>query len=154
VGLGVATLVADPPSIRALLPLLRDALAPGERVLVVRPEGPPSALAAALRQDGASVDEVGAYRNVPSSVVGEVASSVIAGAFDVVIFTAPSTLRRLLEESGRLAPALSAALSALRIVAIGPTTAEAIAEAGLSVAAVAATPAEPEIVAAVLGAVG
>lgn len=151
-GLGRALVVADPPRVRGLLPLLRQSVAPGERVLVLQPEGDSSGLAAELRRGGAAVDEVVAYRNVPSSRVAEVAASLVSSAFDIVIFTAPSTLRRLLELDVPCSSALLAALAAIRVVAIGPTTAAALAAAGVPVAAVAATPAEADIVAAVLAA--
>ena len=70
--------------------------------------------------------------------------------FDVVVFSSPSTFRRLLEAAGGAAPDLLLALRRTAIVAIGPVSADALRQARLAVSAVAAEPSDDGIVRAVL----
>jgi uroporphyrinogen-III synthase len=115
-------------------------------VLVVRPEVARPTLTDALRVCGARVETVVFYRNVPASGLEAVAREVCAGRFDVVVFTSPSTLDRLLDAGSAATLQLKAALGRARLVAIGPVTAEAIEQAGLVPAAVAPEPTDEAVV--------
>jgi uroporphyrinogen-III synthase len=117
----------------------------GARVLVVRPEGMPGTLAATLRAAGAVVDEAPLYRTIASEYAGALADAAIAGAFDSVVFTAPSSLDLWIEAAGARRGALFGALTHLARVAIGPTTAGRLAALGLAAQATAADPSEDAV---------
>lgn len=93
----------------------------GKRILLPRAQEAREVLPAALRERGAEVEVVAAYRTLPSE--GE------PGEVDLVAFTASSTVRgfhRLVEDPGRYPAA-----------AIGPITAATARELGFPVRAVA-----------------
>jgi len=142
-GTGVTVdLVAADPRSAGLAEALKPHLASGTRVLLVRPEGGPGLLAAALRSQGARVDEAPLYRTIASDLARPLAARAIAGEFAGVVFTAPSSLDLWLDAAAERAPALSAALSRLKRIAIGTTTAAALEERGLPPHTVAARPDE------------
>jgi uroporphyrinogen-III synthase len=102
---------------------------------IARPE-----LGAGLREQGARVDVVTAYRTVPGPGVASLVTALRAGDVDAITFASPSALRYLLDGCGAydLAPGeLLALLASVALVAIGPTTAAALRDAGLAVAAIA-----------------
>ena len=72
-------------------------------------------------------------------------------AYDVIVFTAPSTLHRLLEGGWCSRSQSVRALGRTAIVAIGTVTARAVEDEGLRTAAVAASPTDDGIVEAVTG---
>jgi uroporphyrinogen-III synthase len=80
-----------------------------------------------------------------------VAELVSRGRYDVIVFTSPSTLQRLLEGGWCSRSQLIRALGAASIVAIGQLTARSIEEVGLRAAAVAARPTDDGIVEAITG---
>jgi uroporphyrinogen-III synthase len=121
---------------------MRDRARSGERVLLVRPEEARPVLARQLEDLGLRVEAVPFYRNVPAVDVERVARDVMAGRYDAVVFTAPSTLRRLLEGVGERQGELRQALAAIALVAIGEVTAGAIERHSFAVAAVAAEPSD------------
>jgi uroporphyrinogen-III synthase len=121
---------------------LRDEVRPGQRVLLVRPEETRPVLIRRLEELGLRVDAVPFYRNVPAADLASIATDVRRGRYDAIVFTAPSTLRRLLEGAGGRAAELRAALGGIALVAIGPVTAEAIEAESLTVAAVASEPSD------------
>ena len=97
------------------------------------------ALADGLRQAGWEVEQVAAYTTVTADahdLLPGLASTWATGGVDVVVLTAPSTTRAVLELLGP--PPQGTGL-----VAIGATTAAATRELGLMVAAVAPSP-KPE----------
>jgi uroporphyrinogen III methyltransferase/synthase len=143
-GVRVACVAAEAHS-EGLASSLRSRLPEGARVLVVRPEGTPGLLAAALRAGGAHVDEAPLYRTVASQGAPQLAEEAIAGTFAAVAFTAPSSLDLWLDAAGPRREALAGALARVARVAIGPTTAAHLAASGLSAAAVAASPDEGAI---------
>ena len=109
---------------------LASALGPGTgRVLLPRVEGAPQATVRSLEEEGWTVDEVVAYRNV----VPDAASSTLRGAdFDAVTFASGSAARNFV----MLYPDLAAG----KVVAcIGPRTAEEAGRAGLQVDVIAPT---------------
>jgi uroporphyrinogen-III synthase len=138
-------LVATDASSAGLAAALAPLLAPGARLLVVRPEGASGPLVGLLTAAGARVEQAPLYRTIASEHAAGLAASAIAGEFAVVVFTAPSSLDRWLEAAGERRDALAAALAQLRRVAIGPTTAARLAGAGLPAHAVAETPSEGSI---------
>lgn len=144
VGIGVAVVAAE-ASGAGLAATLGPLLNEGVRVLVVRPEGAPGPLVSALAASGAGIDVAPLYRTVASDRAAALASAAIEGAFAAVVFTAPSSFDRWLDAAGARRAALLAALSKTARVAIGPTTAAHLAEAGLPADAVASAPTEDAI---------
>ena len=102
-----------------------------------------------LAGTGATVDAVPFYRNVPAADVAAIARDVLEGTYDVVVFTAPSTLARLLEAGAGGAAPVRAALRRMAVVAIGEVTAAACRQASVPVGAVADEPSDDGIVRAV-----
>ncbi|HMO30095.1 uroporphyrinogen-III synthase [Enterovirga sp.] len=92
-----------------------------------------------LASKGASVDRVLAYRYASHEEDRRVAAMIdemAAGRVDLIAFTSRPQVRRLREAAasqGR-AEALEQAMRVVRIAAIGPVVAEAVAEAGWTVA--------------------
>jgi uroporphyrinogen III methyltransferase/synthase len=126
---------------------------PGERVLLPRADIARKVLPEALRQMGAMVDEVTAYRTVVQSPEGsrgtgpgggrggvtpgaeKVRAMLEAGEIQIITFTSSSTVRnfvRLLE-----APDLGRLLSGVKTACIGPVTADTARELGIRVDVVA-----------------
>jgi uroporphyrinogen-III synthase len=113
----------------------------GRRVLlphsdIARPE-----LADGLRERGATVDAVVAYRTLPGPGAAVLLDALRQGAVDAVTFASPSAVRGLLaglQAKGLSSEAARELLAGVALVAIGPTTAAALRDAGLPVAEVAA----------------
>jgi uroporphyrinogen-III synthase len=101
-----------------------------------------SAVADGLRSSGHDVTAVEAYRTVLRQPVGE-ERDVLDAAAAVVLASGSAAIA--LADAGGVPGA---------VVALGPVTADAARDAGLSVAAVAASPADDDVVAAVADAVG
>ncbi|MCL2455419.1 MAG: uroporphyrinogen-III synthase [Micrococcales bacterium] len=120
---GVEPLVPDPAGGAVeLVPPLAEAAA-GTRVLVVRGDLARPTLVDGLRAAGTAVDEVVVYRTV--RVTGDRGSRTMPSVDDVVV-TSPSAVDGLLA-------ALGAPPARVRVVCLGPTTAEAAEAAGLRV---------------------
>jgi uroporphyrinogen-III synthase/uroporphyrinogen III methyltransferase/synthase len=103
-------------------------------VLLPRPaEGRPELLAG-LEAAGAAVTAVEAYRTVPAPPerLAPLADWLLAGEVDAVAFASPSAVRAVCAALGPRA----AALGRVTLGVIGPTTADALREAGLPVAVV------------------
>lgn len=116
----------------ALAAAILEAMEPdGARILLPRAAGAREVLAATLREAGAEVDEVAAYR---TERVAEDAASMRemlrAGRVDWLTFTASSTVRSFAELVGR-------EQGSARVAAIGPITAGTARERGFRVDAVA-----------------
>jgi uroporphyrinogen-III synthase len=144
-----ADLVAPDPRSEGLARALERSVAPGERVLLVSPERSRPVVPDALRALGASVERVVFYRNVPAPGLAALGEEIRGNRFDVVVFSSPSTLQRLLEAGESDADALLSALGRSRPVAIGPVTARALRDAGLVPAAVADEPSDDGVARAV-----
>jgi len=138
---GRPTLVPDEFVAEALIACLSDA-APlwGRRVLLPRANIAREALEVGLREEGAIVDQVVAYRTTSAAPPPGLLEQMRAGAVDAVTFTSSSTVRGLLEMLGPEAEALRGTV----IVCIGPITAATAREAGF----------EPQVVATVYTAGG
>ena len=109
----------------AELPLER-----GDRVVLLRSDIGRRALATGLAARGADVRDVAAYRTLESADPDAVAAA-LATAPDAVTFASPSAVR------GFVSAADLAALAGIRLVAIGPVTAQALLPFGLHADAVA-----------------
>jgi uroporphyrinogen-III synthase len=111
---------------------LAAAMAPrmrGRRVLVPRAEEGRVELLEGLAAAGAEVVAAPCYRTVlaPPEVVAPLGDAVGDGRVDAVAFASPSAVKAVVEGLGRRA----ALLSRCTLAAIGPTTAAALAAAGL-----------------------
>ena len=122
----------------------------GDRVLLVRPEsGARDLLPRVLEAAGAKVDAVPLYRTVATPDCVSLATDVLAGCYDVAVFSSPSTFLRLLDGAGAGRARLVEALQTLRTVAIGPVTARAMAAEGVAADVVAGSPTEDAVATAV-----
>ena len=92
------------------------------------------ALASGLAELGASVRRVAAYRNIRPADATAKARAILQAGVDMVTFTSSSTVRNLLEIIGDD----RSLLDNCAIACIGPITAAAAADAGLSVDIIAA----------------
>ncbi len=102
----------------------------GRRILLPRAEIAREALAVALRQRGAQVDEVASYRTLQTEPDAQAMAELQRGV-DAILFTSSSTVRGYVELAGR-------ATGSAVIACIGPITAQTARELGLRVDAVAA----------------
>jgi uroporphyrinogen III methyltransferase/synthase len=112
----------------------------GKRILLPRADIARQALATGLRERGATVDEVAAYRTVHAGESTPLADLLSGGTVDAVTFTSSSTVRYTIEgmvEAGLDRATATDLLNQTAIVCIGPVTAATAAELGLRVAAVA-----------------
>ncbi len=116
--------------IAALGPLLSD----GSRVLLPRAEVAREVLPRSLREAGAEVDVVTAYRNVPPepTALTRIIELVNPEEIDAVLFTSSSTVDNLCDALGEQA---AARLGAIELFSIGPITTKTAAERGLRIAA-------------------
>ena len=123
--------VAQTSSGEALAAELRDRIS-GTTVLLPRSDRADDRMPALLREAGANVVEVVAYRTtMPESFDPAILESARRGEVNVIVFASPSAF-----ENFRVAitPANAAELSKeMQFAAIGPTTAAAIREAGIQV---------------------
>ncbi len=127
-GLGVRV---DVPAVEYRPEMMVEALSAsgrlvGSHVLLPRGEGAREVLADILRNAGANVHEVGAYRTVPI-VVGDprepdIYKMLLEKEIDVVAFTSASTVRDYVELYG--ADPLADLLASTSVACIGPVTAE------------------------------
>ena len=116
----------------ALARELREDVA-GKKVLLPRSDRAADELPAALRAAGAAVRDVVAYRTVvPEASDGDALARIRGGEADVITFASPSAFHQFVDLLG--ADKLPALAQRVKFAAIGPTTAGAIREAGLTVA--------------------
>lgn len=106
-------------------------LVPGDRVVLLRSDIGRRALATGLAARGANVRDVAAYRTLESADPDAVAEA-LSDRPGAVTFASPSAVRGFLAA----VPDVSA-LAGIRLVAIGPVTADALVPFGLRAAAVA-----------------
>ncbi|MGH0035211.1 MAG: uroporphyrinogen-III C-methyltransferase [Myxococcota bacterium] len=123
----------------ALLEVLARAVDPrGRRFLLPRSQLGRDTLATGLREAGAEVDAITAYRTLrPEIDADDLRARIRDGAIDVLTFTSPSTVQHLLEWLDE--PARAAARRCT-IAAIGATTARALEREGFEVTVVPARP--------------
>jgi uroporphyrinogen-III synthase len=103
----------------------------GKRVLLPRADIASKKLPDALRERGALVEEVVAYRTIiPPGLTPDRLQPIFRGA-DLITFTSPSTIRNLAEALG--VEFLKQSTSGLKVACIGPVTVEAAKELGVHV---------------------
>ena len=100
----------------------------GRRVLLPRADIGREETAEALREAGALVEEVIAYHTTPAAP-DPAGLAALRGKVDAVTFTSPSTVRNFVTLVGPGAPAL---LARSLVACIGPVTAAAVTELGLT----------------------
>jgi uroporphyrinogen-III synthase len=123
--------VATNHTAHSLAKELRDSLA-GGMVFLPRSDRAGDHLAIALREGGAQVTDVVAYRTVAPEAPDQAVLDRIRGAeIDVTIFASPSALHNLDGFLG--AGELATLAERVQFAAIGPTTARAMREAGVRV---------------------
>jgi uroporphyrinogen-III synthase len=108
----------------------------GTRILLPRADIARDTLAIGLRERGASVDALAAYRTVPGPGARALAEPLRARTIDALTFTSSSTVRYLLDglaTAGLARSQARALLNAAAIICIGPVTAATATEAGLRV---------------------
>jgi len=111
-----------------------------QRILLPRADIARELLAIGLRDRGAQVDEIAAYRTVPGDGAAELARHIEANAVDAITFTSSSTVRYTLDGLEQIGIAREKGvtlLSQIVIVCIGPITAATARDEGLRVDAVA-----------------
>ncbi|HVB87837.1 MAG TPA: uroporphyrinogen-III synthase [Candidatus Dormibacteraeota bacterium] len=123
--------VAENRTGESLVGELRDKLA-GCRVLLPRSDRGDARVPFALREAGATVTEVVAYRTLaPDKLNPEILGRIVRGDVDCVVFASPSAFRNFSKSIGR--EAANKIAESVHFAAIGPTTARAIREAGARV---------------------
>jgi uroporphyrinogen-III synthase len=109
----------------------------GAKVLLPRSDRANPDLPAALKQLGAQVTEVIAYRTLRPAAMGQDAlKKVVNGQADAILFFSPSAVQHFAEIVG--AGQFHQIQDMLAITAVGPVTAKALREAGVQRAVVAA----------------
>ena len=112
----------------------------GSRILLPRADIARQTLATGLRERGAHVDEVAAYRTVHAGGGTSLAALLSTNSIDAVTFTSSSTVRYTLDGIVELGFDRAHAIGLLNraaLVCIGPITAATATECGLRVSAVA-----------------
>lgn len=104
----------------------------GGKILLPRSDRGGSRLPEALRQAGALLTQVVAYRTLaPESLAPGMLAQILSAEVDALIFSSPSAFHNLSDCVG--AAALVQLSSRVQFAAIGPTTAQAMREAGARV---------------------
>jgi len=104
----------------------------GQRILLPRAAIAPKKLAEELRAKGALVDEVAAYRTLPTDAKADELQKLLGnGQIDLIAFTSASTVQNFAKLLDGLD--LTQALSKVKVACIGPITAQAAEELGLKV---------------------
>src|SRR5690606_33556869 len=112
----------------------------GQRILLPRSDIARDVLAHGLRQRGALVDDVTAYRTIPGPAATALLEQQRQQPFDAILFGSSSAVRYLLDASQTVGLTRSAAVALLNNVAlicIGPITAATAQAEGLRIAAMA-----------------
>lgn len=124
------------------------AAARGNRVLFARGDLAGTALIGGLRGSGVIVDDVVAYLTTRADEPGpDVVAAWSQGRVDAVLLTSPSTAQAVLDRLGEPSPGTM-------VACIGPTTAQAANELGLTVHVVSPAPTTSALVDAVAAALG
>jgi uroporphyrinogen III methyltransferase/synthase len=129
-----ADLVPDDARAEGVVAALAPTLDDGTHILLPRAEVAREILPESLREAGAEVDVVTAYRNLPPDAadVARIESLIDPGEIDAVLFTSSSTVRNLHELLGDQA---ATRLNALALFSIGPVTTRTAEQLGLRVRA-------------------
>jgi uroporphyrinogen III methyltransferase / synthase len=148
-GFAVEFAHADIRSGREFAQRFSSATIQGKKILLPQSDLADGHVAEALKESGAAVTEVVAYRTcMPESLNGHELEQVRRDGADVFVFASPSAFRNFAKTVGADGVKHFADRSAF--AAIGPTTAEAIRGAGVQVKIEAAKPSSSEIVQAIV----
>ena len=130
----VADLIPDDARAEGVIAALGPLLSDRTRVLLPRAEVAREVLPKSLRQAGAEVDVVPAYRNLPPEAeqLERIQALVDPAESDAVLFTSSSTVHNLCDALGDDA---AARLNQLELFSIGPITTKTTEERGLRVTA-------------------
>mgnify|MGYP001812806567 CR=1 FL=1 len=130
-------LIPDDARAEGLIAALGPRLGDHTRILLPRAEVAREVLPTTLRERGADVNVVTAYRNLPpeAAEVARIGSLIDPGETDAVLFTSSSTVRNLYDLLGDRA---AERLNALALFSIGPVTTRTAADLGLEIAATSA----------------
>ncbi len=126
-----------------LLHALTDFDLRGTKILIARAAVARDILPDELRQRGAKVDVVEAYRTIAPADLPARAAHILATKTDWIAFTSSSTAGNLIAACG------VAALTNIRIASIGPVTSETLRQAGAKVAVEASPHTVPALVEAI-----
>jgi uroporphyrinogen-III synthase len=129
---------------------IRDLLAPTDEVLLPAAEEGRPELEQALQAQGVRVLRVAAYRARKRALDPIALANLEAAAPRLVLFASPRTAEAFLDSAGDIGRRV---LSRAAVIAIGPTTANALAEMGVPVSAVADQPTSSALVAAAVRAI-
>jgi len=125
----------------------------GKRVLLPRADIASQNLPELLREHGAVVEEVVAYKTViPDNLSLDRLQLILERGVDVVTFTSPSTVRNLAYVARDRG--LATLLKGVRVACIGPVTAEATKELGIHVDIVASNHTIDDLVEAIVNEIG
>jgi uroporphyrinogen III methyltransferase/synthase len=129
-----ADLVPEDARAEGVVAALGPSLGPGVRVLLPRAEVARELLPDSLRDSGAQVDVVSAYRNLPPGPkdAARIRALIDSGESDAIVFTSSSTVHNLFDLLGAEAADL---LNALDLFSIGPITTQSADARGLGIAA-------------------
>ncbi len=127
-----ADLVPEDSRAEGVVAALRPLLGEGAQILLPRAEIGREILPVSLREAGAEVDVVAAYRNLPPEPeqAERIRSLVDPKEIDLVLFTSSSTVRHLIEVLG---DAAVEQLNELDLFSIGPVTTQTAARLGLRI---------------------
>jgi uroporphyrinogen III methyltransferase/synthase len=104
----------------------------GKRILLPRADIASKRLPSLLRQQGALVDEVVAYRTViPDELNSDRLRAILDRGVDLITFTSPSTVRNFAHAIGP--SEFERLLKSVKVACIGPVTVEAAKELGVRV---------------------
>jgi uroporphyrinogen III methyltransferase / synthase len=107
-------------------------LVDGGKVLLPRSDRGDDRLLNVLREAGADVTAVTAYRTAaPEALDADVLDRIRRGEVEAIVFASPSAFHNLRDSIG--APELAKLSARMQFAAIGPTTARALRQAGLRV---------------------
>ncbi len=123
-----------------LAQLLLQRASPKEAGALIGPEPGDAELLQELREGGLTVEAVAAYRTISGADAAEASAVQAAGPPHAALFYSPSAVRGTLDALPR------DFLRSARIVAVGPTTEDALRAAGLPPDAVAAAPSDQAVV--------
>ncbi|HXJ38341.1 MAG TPA: uroporphyrinogen-III C-methyltransferase, partial [Bryobacteraceae bacterium] len=118
----------------------------GQRILIARAAVARDVLPDALRERGAEVDVVEAYRTLPPAGLAERTREALARNPHWITFTSSSTVRNLAEAAG------PQALAGIRAASIGPVTSATLRHYGIPIEAEATQYTVPGLVSAILAA--
>ncbi|MFC7440816.1 uroporphyrinogen-III C-methyltransferase [Laceyella putida] len=124
----------------ALVEHLRPLVKPGEEVLLPRANIARKVLPVELERMGCSVTEIDAYdTEVDAENASEVVKLLQEGAIHVITFTSSSTVRNFMKAMRAATEDVTPLLAPVKVVCIGPITAQTARELGLHVDATADT---------------